>query len=48
MAVKIDMKKAYNRLRCEFIRDTLENANFPSKVVRLIMNCVTTVSMQML
>lgn len=37
MAIKIDMEKAYDRLRWDFIQDTLEVANFLHRLVRLIM-----------
>lgn len=48
MVVKINMEKAYDCLRWDFLRDTLEDAKLPSKVVQLIMNCVTTPLMQVL
>lgn len=48
MAIKIDMKKAYDRLRWDFIRSMPEDASIPSSMVRLIMNCMSTSSMQVL
>lgn len=48
MAFKIDMEKAYDRLRWDFIKDTLEDAQMPQSFVRVIMQCLSTSSMQML
>lgn len=48
MAIKIDLEKAFDRLKWEFIEDTLFNANLPPRLVRLIMSCLTTSSMQVL
>lgn len=48
MAIKINMEKAYDRSRWDFIKDTLKNARLPSKLVRLIMQCVSSPTMQVL
>lgn len=48
MAVKIDMEKEYDRLRWDFIENTLLDVNLPSSTVRLIMRCVSTSVMQVL
>lgn len=48
MAIKVDMEKEYDRLRWEFIRDTLEEAGLPSNLIQLIMDCVSTSSMQII
>lgn len=48
MAIKINIEKAYDRLRWDFIKDTLDDAKIPYKVARLIMNFVTSSSMQIL
>lgn len=48
MAIKINMEKAYDRLRWEFIKDTIEDAKLPSKLVRSIMHCVSSPTMQVL
>lgn len=40
--MKINMEKAYDGLRWDFIRDTLEEARFLESVIRLVMKCVTT------
>lgn len=48
MAMKIDLYEAYDRLRWEFIEDTLVDAGFPTRFSRLIMFCISSVSMQVL
>lgn len=48
MAIKVDMEKAYDRLRWEFIRDTLKEADLPDNLTRLIMQCVSTSVMKIL
>ena len=48
MALKIDFEKAYDRLRWSFIRDTLNQMNLPILLVNVIMECVTSTSMQVL
>lgn len=41
MAIKIDLKKAYDRLSWEFIEDTLRKAGFNNEWVRNIMACIS-------
>lgn len=48
MAIKIDFEKAYDRLRWSFIRGTLLQMNLPLLLVNIIMECVTTSSLQVL
>lgn len=48
MAIKIDFEKAYDRLRWSFIRDTLQLMNLPILPVIVIMECITTASLQVL
>ncbi|CAL1401630.1 unnamed protein product [Linum trigynum] len=48
MVLKIDLAKAYDRLNWAFIRDTLLAVNFPPQMVQVIMECVTSASMQVL
>lgn len=48
MAIKVDLEKAYDRLSWEFIKDTLILANLPSSIVALIMDLITSASMQIL
>lgn len=47
MAIKVDLEKAYNRIRQEFIQETLIMAGLPKLLIGLIMH-VTTTSMQVL
>ncbi|XP_056688102.1 uncharacterized protein [Spinacia oleracea] len=48
MAIKIDFKKAYDRLRWAFIRDTLMQINLSLLLVSTIMECVTSTSLKVL
>ena len=48
MAIKIDLSKAYDLLRWEFIQDTLFDAGLPSNLIATIMQCTTTSSMAVL
>lgn len=42
--MKIDIRKAYDMVQWEFVKEMLEGYGFPSKMVQLIMACVTTTS----
>lgn len=42
MVLKIDLEKAFDRLKWPFIYNTLRHFNFPPKTSKLIMNCITT------
>lgn len=46
MAMKIDMSKAYDRVEWKFLEEVLKKLGFDTKVVGLIMTCVSTVSYQ--
>lgn len=46
MVIKVDLEKAYDRLKWDFIRDTLSDVGFPSNLSRIIMECISTASMQ--
>ncbi|XP_074287668.1 uncharacterized protein LOC141612819 [Silene latifolia] len=48
MAIKIDLEKAYDRLRWDFIEHTLTDMNLPILFINTIMECVSTTSMQIL
>lgn len=48
MALKIDLEKAYDRLRWSFIQETLVLVGFPYPLTVLIMECITTASFQVL
>lgn len=46
--IKLDMEKAYDRLDWNFIKHTLINIGFPMSFTKIIMNCLTTVSLSIL
>ena len=48
MAIKLDLEKAHDRLECSFIRDTLHLYKFLSRLVSLIMSCVSSSSISIL
>ena len=48
MTIKIDFEKAYDRLKWDFIRNTLEEMNFPIRMVEVIMECITSPTMRVL
>ena len=48
MAIKVDLKKAYDKIEWSFIREVLMNANLPQNLISLIMSCVSLVSTSIL
>lgn len=44
VAIKVDMSKAYDRVRWDFLRAVMIRMGFPDRFVNLIMQCVRTVS----
>ena len=40
MAIKVDLKKAYDKIEWSFIGEVLINANLPQNLISLIMSCV--------
>ncbi|XP_074298573.1 uncharacterized protein LOC141629480 [Silene latifolia] len=48
LVFKADMSKAYDRVRWDFLRAVLKCFGFPNKIINLIMNCVSTVSYEIL
>ena len=48
MVIKLDLAKAYDRLRWGFIHDTLIDVGMPENLRKVIMDSITTVSMQVL
>jgi len=48
MAIKIDLEKAYDRLRWTFIHDTLAQMKLPESIIGIIMNCVTSSTLNIL
>lgn len=48
VAIKIKLEKAYDRLRCEFIKDTLEDIGLLNNICTLIWHCITSSKMELL
>ncbi|KAL8159786.1 hypothetical protein V2J09_001323 [Rumex salicifolius] len=46
--LKLDLEKAYDRLRWDFIEDTLRDVGLPDSWVRWIIECVSSASMRVL
>ena len=47
-ALKIDMKKAYDRVRWNFLKAVLMTMNFDQNWIKWIMECVTTIQYTLL
>jgi len=48
MAIKIDLEKAYDRLRWQFIRETLLEARIPQMMIYVILNCISLTTFRIL
>ncbi|KAH1089875.1 hypothetical protein J1N35_017132 [Gossypium stocksii] len=48
MAIKIDLEKAYDRVRWDFVEASLNAASIPSRLINVIMNAISSSSMQVL
>lgn len=48
IAIKVDLEKAFDRRRWDFINDTLLDAGIPQQMTALIMQCISSSSMQIL
>ena len=48
MAIKVDLEKAYDRLRWAFFEEMLEVVRIPEKLRKVIMLCITSSSMRMI
>jgi hypothetical protein len=48
MTFKLDMAKTYDRIEWPFIRGVLQASGFPMRIIQLIINCISTVSYQIL
>ncbi|KAL4285122.1 hypothetical protein GQ457_16G012140 [Hibiscus cannabinus] len=46
MAIKIDLQKAFDRLRWGFIADTLVDAGIPQYLICIILHCITSSTLQ--
>ena len=40
--LKIDLRKAYDTLEWDFIKDMLISLNFPSHIINIVMTCIST------
>lgn len=45
MALKLDISKAYNRVKWDFLKHTMIKLSFSSELVHLIVNCISTTSL---
>lgn len=48
LAIKLDMMKAYDRVSWEFLKFMLQKFQFTEQFIRLIMRCVTSLSILIL
>lgn len=48
IAVKLDLEKAYDRLRWDFVVDTLKDIGMPLQWIDLVYKCISTPSMRVL
>jgi len=48
MAIKLDLEKAYDRLRWDFLHGTLLRMNLPGPLIEVIMHCVSSCSLNIL
>lgn len=48
MAVKIDLEKAYDRVKWDFVKASLKAAGIPSNLIKIIMNAISTSTIQVL
>ncbi|CAN1120776.1 LINE-1 retrotransposable element ORF2 protein [Linum perenne] len=48
MVIKLDLAKAYDKIEWLFVKDTIEHAGFPPLLVRLILECISSSSFQIL
>ena len=46
--MKVDLKKAYNKIDWRFLENTLNNMKFPLHSVKIIMACVLSSSMRVI
>lgn len=46
MVVKVDLKKAYDKLRWEFVRETFKDIEFEDHFINLVWHCMASCSMK--
>lgn len=42
MAIKLDLRKAFDKLEWPFIRDMLHSINLPPKLIKIILSCISS------
>lgn len=42
MVIKLDLKKAFDKLEWPFIRDMLHSINLPPKLIKIILSCISS------
>lgn len=45
MTIKVDLEKTYDRIRWEFVKNTLIDVGFPHNLIRVIMHCISSCTM---
>lgn len=48
MTIKVDLERAYDRLKWDFIQETLIGARLPKMFVEIIMKCIKIASLSIL
>ena len=48
MAIKINLEKAYDRLKWDFIHDTFEDTSLACNFINLVQECISYVNMSLL
>ncbi|KAG6420962.1 hypothetical protein SASPL_117508 [Salvia splendens] len=48
MSIKVDLENAYDRIQWEFLEDCMMDLGLPQQLISLIMECVSTATMQVL
>ncbi|KAG8371245.1 hypothetical protein BUALT_Bualt13G0067600 [Buddleja alternifolia] len=48
MVIKLDLEKAYDKIRWDFLAQTLHFFKFPERITRLILSCVESTHLQIL